>query len=222
MQEMLVHSVKMGRNLQTTEAKRAEFVGAFSDGPGLVSGQGHTTVCTSDQIVLDNGLLFMDDKLIVPANSRPGMLLTLHKGHSGMTKMKSKARQVLYWPRMSQDITVFVTKNALCQAQDNHCGHMRGPVFPSIRLGQIFLILEGSYTCLYDYLPKWIELGSAEEVNITFKGMLATHGIPKLVVTDVPFCSMECLLVQEWGFKIVISSLCYLHSNGMAESGSNS
>ncbi|KAJ8867673.1 hypothetical protein PR048_031476 [Dryococelus australis] len=83
----------------------------------------------SDRIVLDNGLQFLDDKLIVPESSWPGMLLTLHKGNFGMTKMKSKATQVFYWPRI-----VVCQKFAVSSPSEPLLSHER-PSLPFNKIG---------------------------------------------------------------------------------------
>ncbi|KAJ8882296.1 hypothetical protein PR048_014098 [Dryococelus australis] len=144
--------------------------------------------------------------------------------------MKSRARQVLYWPRMSQEIEVFVTKCCVCQKisvsspREPLLSHER-PSLPFNKIIVDIFTFEGKlHLVIIYYLSTWIELcqlqrGSAEEVNTAFKGVFATHGIPKLVIANhVPFWSRECLLLtQEWGFTIVTSSPRYLLSNGMAE-----
>ncbi|KAJ8869441.1 hypothetical protein PR048_028431 [Dryococelus australis] len=88
---MLGHSVNMVRNLQMTGVKLAELVGAMTSYGVLVKVIPpcvHGDYALSDRIVLDNVLLLMDDKLILPGSSLPGTLLTLHKGPFGMTTMK--------------------------------------------------------------------------------------------------------------------------------------
>lgn len=44
---------------------------------------------------------------------RKDMLNKLHEGHLGVTKMKSKAHSILYWPKINSDIVNVVKK---CQA----------------------------------------------------------------------------------------------------------
>ncbi|KAJ8872595.1 hypothetical protein PR048_026201 [Dryococelus australis] len=169
----------------------------------------------SDRIVLDNWLLFINDKLIVPESSRLGMLLTLHKSHFEMTKMKSKARQVLYWSKMSQDIEVFETKCCACQKfavsrpREPLLAHERSSL-PFNKIWAIFLLLEGSCVNYKGYRQRRL---------MRHLKVFATHGIQKLAIADnVPFWSRECLLLaQEWGFTIVTSGPRYPHSNGIAD-----
>ncbi|KAJ8898405.1 hypothetical protein PR048_003765 [Dryococelus australis] len=129
------------------------------------------------------------------------MLLTLHKGYFGMTKMKSKARRVLCWLRMSKEIEVFVAKCCVCQKfavsspRERLLLHER-PSLPFNKIGRV----------------------SAEEFNTEFKGVFATPGIPKLVIADnIQFWSRECMLAQKWGFTIVTISPHYPCNKWMAD-----
>lgn len=56
------------------------------------------------------GLIFLGDKLIIPTEMRAEMLQTIHEGHMGIEKCKSRARKVIYWPGMSKDIEESILK----------------------------------------------------------------------------------------------------------------
>ena len=43
-------------------------------------------------------------RLIVPQAMRQSLLQDLHTAHQGMTRTKNRARQVVYWPGLTQDI----------------------------------------------------------------------------------------------------------------------
>ena len=49
------------------------------------------------------GVMFYDDKIIVPKNLRNTVITLLQKGHPCINKM-SHAAKPLWWPRMSKDI----------------------------------------------------------------------------------------------------------------------
>ena len=49
------------------------------------------------------GLVFVDDQIVIPIDSRRILLDILHFGHSGITKMMSEAH-MFWWPGMKQDI----------------------------------------------------------------------------------------------------------------------
>ena len=57
-----------------------------------------------DEISVIDGLLYKSSKLIVPKSLQNEMLNMIHESHFGIVKCKSRARDVLRWIGMSQDI----------------------------------------------------------------------------------------------------------------------
>ena len=57
-----------------------------------------------DSLYVCDGILFFGDRIIVPLQLRPEMLKLIHESHFDVEKCKSRARELLYWPRMSYDI----------------------------------------------------------------------------------------------------------------------
>jgi hypothetical protein len=53
-------------------------------------------------------LLLDDDRVCVPPGLQQQALQLLHLGHPGVTGMQAKARQVMYWPGWTKDITNYV------------------------------------------------------------------------------------------------------------------
>ena len=54
--------------------------------------------------------LLKNDKLIAPSSLREDMLSQIHSSHLGIEKCKRRARDVLFWPRMNQQIADMVSK----------------------------------------------------------------------------------------------------------------
>lgn len=65
------------------------------------------------QLYEANRLLFKNNCLIVPTSLRKGMLERIHYNHMGIEKCKVRARECLYWPRISNDIYNLVSN---CEA----------------------------------------------------------------------------------------------------------
>ncbi|KAK2154541.1 hypothetical protein LSH36_266g04051 [Paralvinella palmiformis] len=63
-----------------------------------------------DEIHLEDNLLFVGERLIIPASIRNELLQQLHEGHFGIEKCRSSARDILYWPNMMKDISNVVAK----------------------------------------------------------------------------------------------------------------
>ena len=69
-----------------------------------------------DLSVLDSVLLVYDDsRIIIPKQARPAILEKLHQSHSGITKTRQLARELYYWPHMSNDIKQMIDSCELCQ-----------------------------------------------------------------------------------------------------------
>ena len=66
-------------------------------------------------ISLENGLLFKDDRLIVPEAERCQILELLHYGHYGIKRTQDRAKESVFWPDISRDIENKVKDCAICQ-----------------------------------------------------------------------------------------------------------
>ncbi|PFX13811.1 Retrovirus-related Pol polyprotein from transposon opus [Stylophora pistillata] len=52
----------------------------------------------------ENGLLFKGHRLIVPGELRSRVLQTIHEGHFGFEKMQLRAREAVFWQRITSDL----------------------------------------------------------------------------------------------------------------------
>ena len=57
-----------------------------------------------EEISAENGLLFEGHSLIFPEKLRNRTLQTIHRGHCGVDKMQLRAREFVFWARISADI----------------------------------------------------------------------------------------------------------------------
>lgn len=184
----------------------------------------------SSDLSVDQNLIFLRDKLIIPKTMRLEILIKLHEGHLGMSKMKSLARELYYWPKMGDHIEQFVRKCFVCQTHQNKntkeplLSH-EIPELPFLKLGiDIMDFKNKSYLVIFDYFSKWLDIKSiscksAKCINNALIDIFCNHGSPKEIVSDhVPFDSKECKeFASEWGFKFTYTSPRYSQSNGMAE-----
>ena len=46
------------------------------------------------------GLIFREEKLVIPTSMQSEMLTKLYESHLGMEKCKARACSVMYWPGM--------------------------------------------------------------------------------------------------------------------------
>ena len=60
------------------------------------------------------GVLFKRQKIIIPASMKQDMLSIIHETHMGVEKSKRRARAVMYWPQMAEQIEDTVRKCPIC------------------------------------------------------------------------------------------------------------
>ncbi|XP_055588877.1 uncharacterized protein K02A2.6-like [Uranotaenia lowii] len=64
--------------------------------------------------VLQQNCIMMSNRLVIPEFYHQRILKQLHRGHSGMERMKALARSHVYWPKIDDDISTFVRKCEMC------------------------------------------------------------------------------------------------------------
>ncbi|XP_008484637.1 uncharacterized protein K02A2.6-like [Diaphorina citri] len=187
-----------------------------------------------DTLTTIDGLLFKDNKIVIPRNLQTHMLNLFHESHLGMSKIKAKARECVYWPNMNKNIEDFIRKCDICQKYSNE-----NPKMPMIshevptraweKLGTDVMEYNGiNYLVVYDYFSKWIEvkrLRNKDSVELIDKFMqiFSYHGAPDFVVSDnMPFSSrMFQKFFDEWNIRSITSSPRYPRGNGLSEKAVN-
>ena len=74
-----------------------------------------------NRLGIENGILFFDDRIVIPKMLRNDILNKFHANHDGIVKMKISARMFVWWLRMDKHISDFVTKCSICQACQPVC-----------------------------------------------------------------------------------------------------
>ena len=69
---------------------------------------------TRDELHVAEGLVFKGEKLVIPTSMRDEMLTKLHESHLGVEKCKVRARSIMYWPGMGQDIEEAISRCPTC------------------------------------------------------------------------------------------------------------
>ena len=182
-------------------------------------------ICVSDD------LLFKGDRLIVPESMRAEMLKAIHQGHFGSEACKRRAREVLFWPKMSQDIETEVKTCEICNAHKKH--QQKEPLHPHTvpqrpwsKVGADLFEVDGrNYLLLVDYYSGFFELDylsdtTSKSVISKIKSQIAKYGIFEDLISDngPQFKSREFEdFALKYGFRHTTSSPGYPKSNGMAE-----
>ncbi len=184
-----------------------------------------------DELTYIDGIVYKGEKIVVPATMRKEMLERIHTGHLGIVKCKDRARDVLFWPRMAQDIQRMVENCATCQANRN--ANVKEPMIPTevpelpwqIVSTDLFTINNHDYLLVVDYFSKYVEVAllsntKSRTVITHLKSIFARHGIPMKLISDngPQYSASEFKeFAKEWGFLHVTSSPLYPQANGLAE-----
>jgi len=68
-----------------------------------------------EHLSLDDGLVLYGSRIVVPASRRSDVLTRLHSSHQGIERTKRRARQAVYWPGLTSDITNTIRSCDSCQ-----------------------------------------------------------------------------------------------------------
>uniref|UniRef100_A0A915E576 RNA-directed DNA polymerase n=1 Tax=Ditylenchus dipsaci TaxID=166011 RepID=A0A915E576_9BILA len=142
---------------------------------------------------LDGCILYVD-RLIIPQSLRLEVLRLLHESHPGIVRMKSLARQHVYWPGIDSDIEHAVRQCSSCAVSAKSPPNVSVPWPPSkkpwsrIHIDfaqkgtQMFLVVVDSFS-------KWPEiiLVSSATSSSVIKELLrlfSAYGLPEIIVSD--------------------------------------
>jgi transposase InsO family protein len=183
-----------------------------------------------DEVHMIEGVLFKGECIIIPTSMRSEVLSKLHNSHLGIEKSRARARTIMYWPSMSEEIGEMVAKCATCakfrkENQREPLIPHDVPTLPWQKLGADIFDFGGKcYLAIVDYFSKYPEVcalpaKTAGTVIKQFKSVFARHGIPEVLVADnMPFNSQEMRqFAHEYGFVIKTSSPGFPQSNGQSE-----
>ena len=185
-----------------------------------------------EELTLHNGILFKNQRVIIPKAMRAELTARAHSSHQGIEACIRRAKDVVFWPSMSKDIQEAVAKCEVCaefqtsnvkQPMQSH----ELPCRPWSRVSSdLFTLNSKDYIVLGDSYSDFIEVGELRGTTssdiITFlKEQFSRHGIPDVLVTDngPQYYSREFTeFSTAWEFKHVTSSPTHAKSNGKAES----
>lgn len=180
---------------------------------------------------LVDGIIFKGSCIFVPKSMRSEMLKILHESHFGIQKTLERARSILYWTKMSDDIEneIQTCDKCLQFKKTNKKEPMMAhdiPDRPWQEVATDFFELKGTWMIMVDYYSSYFELvpmtkTTAEAVILQYKSIFARHGIPEVVFSDngPPFDSDAYRkFSKSYGFTIETSSPYHPQSNGKVES----
>ena len=180
-----------------------------------------------------NGILLKGDRITIPFQMRKEVLEKIHEGHQGIVKCRERARESVWWPKISKDIQDRVSSCRVCL--EKQPTQQREPLQPSTPPGRPFQrvgvdicqVNGNSFLVTMDCYSRYLDIAYLSQATSTLvinkmKNCFARHGVPETVVSDngTQFSSAEFRKFSaDWNFRHVTSSPHFPQSNGQAESG---
>ena len=144
-------------------------------------------------------------QVIIPQSLIPDMLLQLHKGYAGSTKMKQMLHSCAYWPGFAANIDEHVHKCRACTVfQTRSDTPSYTPIVETYTEPYARISLDSAAThsktilMIVNYFSRYPEAfvlnyGSTNEILQCLYQTFTRCGLPQLVVTDngSVFCSQE-------------------------------
>ena len=170
--------------------------------------------------------------MVIPVPGGVPVLLELHDGHPGVSRMKRLARMFVWWPGLDQDIEEAVKSCASCQSQ--RPAPPLSPLLPwkwptrpwsRVHLDLAGLFIGRNFLVMIDSHSKWMEvhpLPSTTSLAIIqcLRGIFAQLGLPEQLVTDngpnLASSEFEEFLRRN-GIRHTLSPPYHPASNGLAE-----
>lgn len=149
-----------------------------------------------------------------------------------MENTKRRARQTIYWPKFSEDLTRFIEKCSACQyyRSSNVPEPMERDVMPT-RVFEVVtsdLFLHGSHHYLvyadrlsgFPLVAKFSDTPFSNDIMKVLRKLFSLMGVPRILRSDngPPYRSEEmATFLREWGVIWKPSTPFHPQSNGHAE-----
>ena len=148
-----------------------------------------------EELAVEDGLIFKAHRLVIPTSLRAECLTDLHAGHLGEEKTLLRAREIVFWPGISDDVRNAVKLCDVCmkykpaQQKEPLVPH-DVPSLPWFKLGvDIFGHRSRHYLLVADYFNKFpfvkkLTSQTAGHVIRLLKTIFSEYGVPATVYTD--------------------------------------
>ena len=126
-----------------------------------------------EEISLHNGILFKNQRVIVPKAMRPEILSRIHSSHQGVASCLRKARDIVFWSGMSAEIKDQVEKCSVCaefQAKNASQPMQSHQILdrPWSKIAtDLFTLHSKNYITVVNYFSDFIEVSELQDTTST-------------------------------------------------------
>lgn len=184
-----------------------------------------------DELTVEEGIVMKGHKTVIPHSLQREYINIVHKGHPGIEATKRRARNIIFWPAMSHDITEVLLSCATCNS--TKCHQQKEPLHlhpvPDLPWStvatDIFEWRGKHYQVLVDSYSGWFEIDllhgiTSSAVISKLKRHFSVHGTPHTLISDNArqYTSQHFKnFAKQWDFVHATSSPEFPQSNGLAE-----
>ena len=184
-----------------------------------------------DEFAVYEDIIFRGDRVVIPSKLKDATLKEIHRGHLGIQRSLSRARENVYWHKMNDDVIQHVQNCRACQYHQKdkpeepvltHKIPERPWQIVGADIYQLervnYLVIADSYSGFFDFSV----LASITSFSVIqcLKKWFAAHGVPETLRCDegTQLVSREMRkFAEEWNFSVETSSPYHKRSNGLAE-----
>ena len=119
----------------------------------------------ASELSIENGCLLWAIRVIIPSKLRLLILSELHKGHLGMSRMKSLARSYVWWPSLDKEIEEVVKQCEACQSWRSKPARIDPPhpwIYPQKPWERVYAdfceVVGKQYLLMVESFSKWPEV----------------------------------------------------------------
>ena len=184
-----------------------------------------------DELTTLNGIVYRGTRIIIPTEMRSQMLERAHASHLGEQYTLSTAREIMYWPKMHNELIRTVKECNICQEDQpsQPAEKMMSHPIPTNPWQSVssdcFELDNEHYVVVVDAYSGYMDFArlknlSGKALIEVLRPIFATHGAPAEMITDngSNYVSREFQeFAREWEFLHVLSSPHHKKSNGRAE-----
>ena len=179
-----------------------------------------------------DGCVLWGTRVVIPTAGRKRILDDLHETHQGASRMKARARMVVWWPGLDKSIEEIVSNCLSCQssrplppAAPLHPWSIPQAPWSRLHMDYAGPLQDRMFLIIVDAFSKWLEIIPVKKATSSvtidkLRGICSTHGLPDTIVTDnaAVFTSSEMKeFFSRNGIKHITSAPYHPASNGLAE-----
>ena len=215
------------------QALKAAVLNGFPDHKADVDLQIRPYWCMRDKLAVDDDLVVCGHRLVIPSSLRKDVLQSLHASHQGEERTKRRARQVVYWPGVDNDVSNVVRSCKQCRTHQQ--AQQKEPIIQEETPSRVFEAASAdffeyagrTYLVYADRLSGWpcvIDMSheaTARNLVTALREMFSYTGVPVVLRTDGGpqfTAGLTRRFLSKWGVQHQISSPHYPQANGHAKS----